>query len=58
MTERDMFTVKELADELRVTTPTIYTMIKTGEIPARRFGTVYRFTKSDVLELMESAKTR
>jgi excisionase family DNA binding protein len=48
-TERPRFmTVAEVAQLMRVSTMTVYRLIKAGELPATRVGKSYRITETDV----------
>lgn len=47
MTER-LLTAAEVADQLRVSTMTIYRLIRSGELPAVRVGRNYRVRQSDL----------
>lgn len=42
------FTVAEVADELRVSSMTVYRLIKAGDLPAVRVGRSYRIREDDV----------
>ena len=49
MAQRARFlTVAEVADTLRVSTMTVYRLIKAGDLPAVRVGKSYRLTEEDV----------
>lgn len=41
-------TVAEVADALRVSTMTVYRLIRSGELPAARIGRSYRLRPADV----------
>jgi len=41
-------TVSEVADQLRVSTMTVYRLIKSGELRAARVGKSYRLREEDV----------
>ncbi|HEY2812449.1 MAG TPA: helix-turn-helix domain-containing protein [Acidimicrobiales bacterium] len=41
-------TVHEVADQLRVSTMTVYRLIKGGELPAARIGKSFRLREDDV----------
>lgn len=43
-----LLTVAEVATELRVSTMTVYRLIKAGELPALRIGKSYRLRPADV----------
>jgi excisionase family DNA binding protein len=48
--ELEVLTLKELASYLKVSTESLRTLIKRGEIPAARVGNQYRFRK-DLIDL-------
>jgi excisionase family DNA binding protein len=43
-----LLTAAEVADQLRVSTMTIYRLIRRGELPAVRVGRNYRVRRSDL----------
>ena len=43
-----LLTVAEVAEHLRVSTMTVYRLIKAGELPAIRVGKAYRLREDDV----------
>ncbi len=47
-TRATYLTVAEVAGMLRVSTMTVYRLIKAGELPATRVGKSYRLTDEDV----------
>jgi excisionase family DNA binding protein len=47
-------TVAEVAEMMRVSTMTIYRMVKAGELPAVRFGRSYRIPQADVEALLRT----
>ena len=49
-----LLTAAEVADELRVSTMTVYRLIKGGELPAVRVGRNYRVRRSDLDQYLES----
>ncbi|MDX1659336.1 MAG: helix-turn-helix domain-containing protein [Nitriliruptorales bacterium] len=49
-----LLTAAEVADELRVSTMTVYRLIKGGELPAVRVGRNYRVRRSDLDSYLES----
>jgi excisionase family DNA binding protein len=52
-----VMTVKELADYLKVHPSTIYRLLKTGQLPAFRVGSDWRFNKEEINKwLAERAK--
>ena len=49
----DVLTVGEVAHFLRVTTKTVYALIKRGQLPSFRVGRVVRCRRSDLLRYVE-----
>ena len=47
-TEQHLLTVAEVADVLRVSTMTVYRLIRSGELLATRVGRSYRIWENDV----------
>jgi putative molybdopterin biosynthesis protein len=52
--QTENMTVKEVADFLRVSRQTVYTMVKQGKIPCFRVGTKVRFKRGDVIALTQT----
>ena len=50
-------TVAEVAELIRVSTMTVYRLIKAGELPAVRVGKSYRIREDDVDEFLASRYT-
>jgi excisionase family DNA binding protein len=50
-------TVAEVASMMRVSTMTVYRLIKAGELPAARVGKSYRLTDEDVDRYLERSYT-
>lgn len=48
-----LLTAAEVADQLRVSTMTIYRLIKSGELPAVRVGRNYRVRRSQLDAYLE-----
>lgn len=48
----ELFTVAEVAEMARISRMTVYRMVRSGELPALRVGSVYRVPRSAVEELM------
>jgi excisionase family DNA binding protein len=46
-------TVAEVADMMRVSSMTVYRLVKSGELPAVRFGRSYRIPESAVAAAVE-----
>ncbi len=51
-------TVSEVADTLRVSTMTVYRLIKGGQLPAVRVGKAYRVREDDIDEYLARSYTR
>lgn len=49
-----VYTVKEVADILRLNPQTIYNNLRNGKIKASKFGSGYRFTEEQLRNLMEN----
>ncbi|MCY3805762.1 MAG: helix-turn-helix domain-containing protein [bacterium] len=57
--ERPRFmTVAEVAELMRVSTMTVYRLIKAGDLPAVRFGKSYRIDEADVDAYLADRYTR
>jgi excisionase family DNA binding protein len=54
MLQRDLLTLEELADYLRVKKRTIYEWVKKGKIPAIKTVGQWRFKKSKIDDWLES----
>ena len=46
--ERDLLTVSEVAETMRVSNMTVYRLIKSGQLAAIRVGKSYRIREDDV----------
>jgi len=53
----DLLTVAEVADELRVSTMTVYRLIQREELPALRIGRSYRIDKRDLDDYLTGRAT-
>ena len=49
----DLLTAREVADVMRVSTMTVYRLIKAGEMPAIRVGKHLRIRERDVARFLE-----
>ncbi|MFL6207137.1 MAG: helix-turn-helix domain-containing protein [Acidimicrobiales bacterium] len=49
-----LLTPSEVAEQLRVSTMTVYRLIKSGELPAARISSSYRLREDDVDAYLES----
>lgn len=54
----DLLTVAEVAEMLRVSTMTVYRLIRTGELPAVRVGRSYRVKQADLERYLEEQMVR
>jgi excisionase family DNA binding protein/YgiT-type zinc finger domain-containing protein len=50
----EVMNIEEVADLLRVSTQTIYTLARLGKLPATKIGREWRFSRNKVLELLNS----
>ena len=48
-----LFTIKDLAAYLQVSTTTVYRLIKDGALTGTRIGQSLRFTRKNVLDLLD-----
>lgn len=51
-------TVQEVADLMRVSTMTVYRLIKSGELPAVRVGRAFRLRDNDIDTYLAQSYTR
>jgi excisionase family DNA binding protein len=56
--EDHLMTVSEVADTMRVSSMTVYRLIKGGELPALRVGKNYRIRQSDVQRFLAERSVR
>lgn len=56
--EYRLLTVREVADAMRVSTMTVYRLIRSDALPAIRVGTHFRIRNSDLEEYLVSQSTR
>ncbi|MDQ3973133.1 MAG: helix-turn-helix domain-containing protein [Actinomycetota bacterium] len=52
-----MWTVAEVAKQMRVSNMTVYRLIKSGALPAIRVGKNYRIRGRDLADYLEAATT-
>lgn len=52
-----LLTVAEVADLMRVSTMTVYRLIKAGDLPAIRVGKSYRIKENDVDDFLAARYT-
>lgn len=53
-----LLTVAEVAGAMRVSSMTVYRLIKSGELPAVRVGKNYRLRESDLAHFLEERSVR
>ena len=53
-----LLTVAEVAGAMRVSSMTVYRLIKSGELPAVRVGKNYRLRESDLERFLEERSVR
>ena len=51
--EQRLLRVREVADVMRVSSMTVYRLIRTGELAAIRVGRSYRIWESDVITYLQ-----
>lgn len=56
--QKNIMTIREVADYLSVHTATIYKYAQKGEIPAFKIGSDWRFTKKHIDEWIEKRTKR
>ncbi len=56
--EHSLLTVREVADAMRVSTMTVYRMIRSEALPAIRIGKHFRIRTRDLEDYLESQSTR
>lgn len=58
LTDMRFLTVAEVADLMRVSSMTVYRLVRSGELPAVRFGRSYRIPESAVAAAVELPTVR
>jgi excisionase family DNA binding protein len=56
--ERNLLTVREVAETMRVSNMTVYRLIRAGELPAIRVGKHFRIRENELNEYLESQTVR
>lgn len=51
---KNIYTLQEVADTLRLTRQTIYNNVKSGRIKAAKFGKAYRVTKEELDRVLQN----
>ncbi len=57
MTEHNLLTVQEVADLMRVSTMTVYRLIRSRQLPSLRVGKHFRIKEADLDTYLESSYT-
>ena len=55
--EHRLLTVREVADAIRVSTMTVYRLIRAGDLPAIRVGKHFRIRESDLSAYLDAQTT-
>jgi len=56
MSEKEFLSLEEVAEMLGVTYQLVYKLARRGELPALRLGKLYRVSRADLAEYLESKK--
>ena len=56
--ERNLLTVREVAETMRVSNMTVYRLIRAGELPAIRVGKHFRIRENELGEYLEAQTVR
>jgi excisionase family DNA binding protein len=56
--EHRLLTVREVADAMRISTMTVYRLIKAGDLPAIRVGKHFRIRESDLSQYLDAQTVR
>lgn len=51
----DVVSIDQVCQMLHLSKRTVYTLIQTGQLPAKKIGRIYRIRKTDVSHFMVSA---
>ncbi|MDE6906484.1 MAG: helix-turn-helix domain-containing protein [Lachnospiraceae bacterium] len=51
----EIIKIEELCRMLKISKNTAYELIRSGQMPARRIGRIYRIRKIDVINFMEAS---
>ena len=52
----EFYTLEEIAERLKVVYMTVYRWVKSGKLPAYKFGKQYRIKKNDIQKFIENSK--
>ena len=51
----DVISINDVCQMLHISKRTVYSLIQTGQLPAKKIGRIYRIRKADVTHFMVSA---
>lgn len=51
----DVISTGELCKMLHISKNTAYILIRSGQLPAKRIGRIYRISKSDILQFLTAS---
>lgn len=51
----DIVNVADVCKMLRISKQTAYTLIRSGELPSKRIGRIYRIRKADVISFLKAS---
>lgn len=54
-TYSDIIKIEDICQMLKISKNTAYELIRSGQIPARRIGRIYRIRKIDVINFMAAS---
>ncbi len=55
---REVLTVQEVANYLRIDIRTVYRLVKNGDLPCRKIGRQWRFNRDDIKGLVSRGPSR
>jgi len=57
-TPSDVLTIEELSAYLRISTSTLYKLVREGKVPSQKVGRHWRFRKEAIDRWLEETRTR
>jgi excisionase family DNA binding protein len=54
--DAEVLTTEEAADLLRVSTKTVLTLVRHGDLPGEKVGRAWRFVRTDLLDFVRGSK--
>ena len=58
LNNEEIYTIKDIADKLKVCVNTVRTLVKSGRLPAIKVGRQWRITSTDLQDYLEEKKNR